>query len=290
MLGRAAAGVQHGVLHLAVLTSQERVVAGRAVGPDPTARLGAEQGQHRGRHVDQPAGGRDRAPLGDAGPGEDERRPGLHHADRAVLADVAALVGPVVGGGVDGDEVGRHRRVEQLGELVVGEGVGVDLAGGVGRGPLVGQRREPVGGGVGQRVAPLDLVDDVPPAVPVDLAVEPAAALGRGRLVGAVAHRSQHHVDDVGHRRIEQRRLGDLDVGAVLVGSGGRRGGAVGHGGEGSGAPPAGAGVASGPTRRPGRPAWTPEWQARPPEWQARRVATMLEGPAHQPRRTHERR
>ena len=53
----------------------------------------------------------------------------LHEPERAVLAAVAALVLPVVGGRVDDAEVGRGRRVEELRDLVEGEGVGVGRAG-----------------------------------------------------------------------------------------------------------------------------------------------------------------
>ena len=68
---------------------------------------------------------RHEAPSGDARAGEDEGRPGLHDVDRSVLAPVAALVLPVVGRGVDRDQVGSARRVEELGHLLVGVRVGV---------------------------------------------------------------------------------------------------------------------------------------------------------------------
>ena len=62
-----------------------------------------------------------RTPL----PREHERRPRLHEAERAVLAEVAALVLPVVRGGVEHAQVGRGRRVEELGDLVERVRVGV---------------------------------------------------------------------------------------------------------------------------------------------------------------------
>ena len=60
-----------------------------------------------------------------------QRRAGLHDADRAVLAEVAALVLPVVRGRVDHAQVGRGGRVEELGDLLEGERVGVVAAVGV---------------------------------------------------------------------------------------------------------------------------------------------------------------
>ena len=78
-------------------------------------------------------------------PGDHERRPGLHHAQRAVLAPVPAGVLPVVGGGVHHAQVGRRRVVEELGDLLVGERVGVGRPGGVGVGQLGGEPGEPVG-------------------------------------------------------------------------------------------------------------------------------------------------
>ena len=52
-----------------------------------------------------------RTPL----PREHERRPGLHEAERAVLAEVAALVLPVVRGGVQHAQVGRGRARRRAG-------------------------------------------------------------------------------------------------------------------------------------------------------------------------------
>ena len=61
-------------------------------------------------------------------PAIDERRPRLHDAERAVLAPMAALVLPVVRGGVQHAEVGRRRMVEELRDVVVGERVRVGVA------------------------------------------------------------------------------------------------------------------------------------------------------------------
>ncbi len=76
-----------------------------------------------------------RTPL----PASSERRPGLDDPERAVLAAVAALVLPVVRGRVQDAEVGRGRVVEELRDVVVGEGVGVLAPVGVRVGELVGR-------------------------------------------------------------------------------------------------------------------------------------------------------
>ena len=109
-----------------------------------------------GRHVDEPAGARHPAEGPHPGTGDDERGPGLHHAHRAVLAPFAAVVLPVVGGGVHADDVGRGRVVEDLRHHLVGERVAGLRAVRVRRLPLVRQRREAVGRLVAERVAALD--------------------------------------------------------------------------------------------------------------------------------------
>ena len=81
------------------------------------------------------------AELAHALAADHERRARLHDAERAVLAEVAALVLPVVRGRVEHAEVGRGRRVEELGDLVVGVRVGVVGPVRVGVGLLVGERR-----------------------------------------------------------------------------------------------------------------------------------------------------
>ena len=82
-----------------------------------------------------------------------ERRPRLHEPERAVLAEVAALVLPVVRGGVEHAEVGRGGRVEELGDLVERVRVGVVGAVRVRVGALVVEADELVGRLVGERVA-----------------------------------------------------------------------------------------------------------------------------------------
>ena len=81
------------------------------------------------------------------------RGAGLHDPERAVLAEVAALVLPVVRGRVDHAEVGRGGRVEELRDLLVGERVGVVVAVRVEVGPLGVEADELVGRLVGERVA-----------------------------------------------------------------------------------------------------------------------------------------
>ena len=98
--------------------------------PISAATVGATStSRHARRHAAQRA---------DAGAADHERRPRLHDVERAVLAAVAALVLPVVGGGVDHAEVGRGRMVEELRHLLVGERVAVRGAVRVAHAQLVG--------------------------------------------------------------------------------------------------------------------------------------------------------
>ena len=146
MLRPAALDVEHVEADLAVLAREVgAVVVGR----------GAEEVRDRGGDVDEASAARDEPVVAHALAGDHERRPGLDDAERAVLAAVAALVFPVVRRRVDHAEVGRGRVVEQLRDRVVREGVGVHGAVGVRIGALVGERRELVGGLIGQRVGAL---------------------------------------------------------------------------------------------------------------------------------------
>jgi hypothetical protein len=72
----------------------------------------AQRGQG-GADVDGAGDPLDDAALAHARAGQDQRRPGLHAVERAVLAQVAALLGPVVRAGVDDGEVGCPRVGEQ---------------------------------------------------------------------------------------------------------------------------------------------------------------------------------
>ena len=105
----AAALVDQVGEHLAVLAAQQRVGAALPVQPDPVGvRAPPMSASTVGRHVDQPAGPGHPAERPHAGAGDDERRPGLHHAHRAVLAPLAAVVLPVVGGRVQDDSRARR--------------------------------------------------------------------------------------------------------------------------------------------------------------------------------------
>jgi hypothetical protein len=172
VLGRFAVVEQLGQ-HLAVLAGQHGVVA-RGTGRAHTVGggLGAQQGEHRGRHVDEAARAGDEPLRLHAGARQHERGPHLHDAERAVLAPLAALVLPVVRGRVQAQDVRCGRVVEQLGDVLVGVGVRLLGAAGPAVVELVDQRREPVGRRVAQGVAALDQgLDEAPrrPAVPVGI-------------------------------------------------------------------------------------------------------------------------
>ena len=147
MTRRPLGRIEHVVAHDAVLAA--RIASTVAV-----ERRAAEQRRDGGRDVDEPAAARGTSPrLRDAPARDHERRPGLHDAERAVLADVAALVLPVVRGGVQHAQVGRGGRVEELDDLLEGVRVGVVGAVRVQVGELGVERREGVGRLVGERVA-----------------------------------------------------------------------------------------------------------------------------------------
>ena len=127
---------------------------------------------------------------------------------------MAALVLPVVRGGVEHAQVGRGRRVEELGDLLEGVGVGVVGAAGERVGPLLGQRRELGGRLVGQGIPALDR-GALEGAVVVAAEGDPAV-VGEG-LVRAVPGRA-HHVDDRVEPGVEQHVEGRLRLGPVGVG------------------------------------------------------------------------
>ena len=144
-------------------------------------------------------------------------RPGLHHADGAVLAQVAALVLPVVRRAVEHGEVGSRRRVPELRHLVVCERIGVALPVGEPHGQLGIEPREPIGRLVGERVVAFDLLDLERPRGALGDAPDPHATIGGHRLVGVVADPSHHRIDDGVQIRVEQHLGGAVDRG------GGRR-------------------------------------------------------------------
>ena len=141
-------------------------------------RIAAEQRGQRGRDVDEPAHAIDEAVGAHALARDHERRAGLDHAERAVLADVAALVFPVVGGGVHDAHVGRRGMVEQLRDLLERERVRVVRAVGERVWPLGGEAGEPVGRLIGERVLAPHRDDLEAGAV----APEPDAAVARRRF------------------------------------------------------------------------------------------------------------
>ena len=140
------------------------------------------------------------------------RRPGLHDPERAVLAEVAALVLPVVRGRVEHAEVGRGGRVEELRGLLERERVGV-VRRGAGAGWPARRRGRRTCRSTGRRAGCgpswLDLDE-----VAVVGALEGDPAVGGERLVAVVAA-GEHHVDDGLERRVEQhleRPIGRLPV------------------------------------------------------------------------------
>ena len=140
---------------------------GAPVGPTPPAHGSAPSSASTvGATSTRRRGPGHEAVLAHAGPRQDERRPHLHGAERPVLAPLAALVLPVVGRAVQAHEIGGGGVVEQLGDLLVRVRVGLLRAVGPAVGQLVVERREPVGGGVAQRVAALDLDVDEAPHLP----------------------------------------------------------------------------------------------------------------------------
>ena len=114
-----ARAVDEGIDHRPVLVGEKRTVR---------RMIGREQPQHRRRHVDQSAADVGHPEPRHPGAGDDEGRPRLDDAQRPMLPEVPALVGPVVRRTMDHAEVGRRRMVEELGELLERVGVAVLVA------------------------------------------------------------------------------------------------------------------------------------------------------------------
>ena len=201
---RSLRRVEHVDEHLAVLHGDVTTVG--------AGRTAEERGDGR-RGVDEARRLRDHAERLHA-LAADHHRGGLHDADRAVLAEVAALVFPVVAGRVDHAQVGGGRRVEELRGLLEREGIRVLGAVGEHVGALVLEPDELVGRLVGERIAAaaLDLGE-----VAALGALEGHPPVGGERLVTIVAA-GEHHVDDGLERRIEQDLERAIGFRAVLVG------------------------------------------------------------------------
>ena len=181
----------------------EEVGARHAVLPGEESPVGmwsaAEQGRDRRRDVDESGGTRDQTAGHHALAGDHERCACLDHTERAVLTAVAALVLPVVVGGVDHAQIGRRGVVEELSDVVERVRVRVVGAGRVALRDLGCERSELLGRLVGERVVPFGL-EHVEAGV---ASPEPACSRGRSGLVRAVAA-DEHHVDDRVERGIEQ--------------------------------------------------------------------------------------
>ena len=141
----------------------------------------------RRRDVDEPGRARDEPELRDALAGEHERRPGLHEAERAVLAEMAALVLPVVRGGVQDAEVGRGgggRRAGRSGRRRAGRRCRHGAGCGWARSSARGVNRSVDWSASGSRPSSLDPLV----AAASDVRGSDPAVVGE-RLVGAVARR-----------------------------------------------------------------------------------------------------
>ena len=137
-----------------------------------------------------------------------------------MLPEMAALVRPVVGGRVQHDDVGCRRVVEDLGQVVVGMGVGVLAPDGMGQRPLGSQTAEVRRILTFDRVtAPERLGFEVPPRRPAARAVgspeETHVALDRGHVVFAVRRRPGSEVHDRCELSIEQHLEGPLSGGGT---------------------------------------------------------------------------
>ena len=165
-------------------------------------RRDAEELGDRGRDVDEAGRARHQAVVAHALARDHERRARLHHAERPVLAPVAALVLPVVRGGVDDAQVGCGGMVEELGGLLEREGIGVVApARGAGRRARRRARRaEPVTGRRTGRRPRLSTVSK--PSGPCG-----GRRPGRRRWPPRTASSAgalEHHVDDRRELRVEQ--------------------------------------------------------------------------------------
>ena len=159
----------------------------------------------RGRDVDQAAGARHEPVVAHALARDHERRAGLHDAERAVLAAVAALVLPVVRGGVQHAQVGRRRMVEELRDVVERERVRVGVARRVRVGALGGRGRR-AGRATGRRAGRAPVTAGALVAVgPGSGAAErrPRRRRSPPRTCRAPVRR-RHHVDDRRQLRVEQ--------------------------------------------------------------------------------------
>src|SRR4029077_2175201 len=103
---------------------------------------------------------------------------------------------PIVRAGVQHAEVGRGGMVEELRDVVVGVGVGVLGARGVGIGQFGGEPDQLVGRLVGDGVVSLAPGAFVAVGDAGLRAPEFDPALGAGRLVGVGTGAAHHHVDD----------------------------------------------------------------------------------------------
>jgi hypothetical protein len=191
---------------------QRLAVLHAQIGP-VVARGAPEQRADRGRDVDEARCLRHHPELPNALAPEDERGAGLHDAQRTVLAEVPALVLPVVGGGVQHTEVRGGGRVEQLRDVLERKRVGVLGAVGVRVRALVGERRELGGRLVGERVFALD-VDPLEAGFGPTESDPAVVGLSLVCAVGVAAD----HVDDRLERAVREEREGGFGFGPVCVG------------------------------------------------------------------------
>jgi hypothetical protein len=162
----------------------------------------AEELEDRRSDIDETTGRLDHPEGLHAGSRGDEGCAGLHHAERPVLAQVTALVAPVVRCAVQDDEVGSRGVIEELGEVVECMGIRVRPAVGMRRNDLFSQARTVRGVLEGDGVLATERCPFVVvgPSTTAALArigsLESKVPVGRGHVVDVMSRRPRNEIDD----------------------------------------------------------------------------------------------